>query len=214
MKRTFYAATLVASLMVPTATHAAGDQAREQLFIVPQPSDIVPFSADFTRTEWDRNSDSRHVRVGRVFRAGDNSIRFEIGPSPDNVTSISLRHVRDLAAYLWTRGNGVSLYGITPPPNGSWGPRPRLSSRLTFPKEKIEGFDVVRNDQGNGFSLEAPQLNFFAIYLHRCEENGTRCLEQRFHNINVAPQRPELFDPYELFMLPIDGAAARGLSRR
>jgi hypothetical protein len=212
MKPTFFAVTLVASVVVTSAAPAPRDQP-QQPFIVPQPLHIVPFSADFILTSWDRDSGSRHVRVGRVFRDGDNSLRHEMGPSADNVTSISLTHTRELAAYLWTRGNGVSLYGLTPPPNGSWGPPPRRSSGLTFLEEKFEEFDLVRHDQANGFTLQAPQLNFFNVYVRVCEENGPRCLEQRFHNIKVGPQRDELFDPGELFMLPIDGAArARGLS--
>jgi hypothetical protein len=212
MKPAFLAVTLVASVVVTSAAPAAQDRAQEY-FIVPQPPRIVPFSADFILTSWDLDSGSRHVRVGRVFRDGDNSLRHEMGPSADNVTSISLKHTRDLAAYVWTRGNGVSLYGLTPPPNGSWGPHPRQSSGLTFLEEKFEDFDLVRQDEGNGFTLQAPQLNFFIVYIQLCEEKESVCLEKRFHNIKLGPQRDELFDPSELFRLPIDRAApARGLS--
>jgi hypothetical protein len=211
VKSTFFAVTLVAGVVVTSAV--AGAQDRAQPSVVPQPPHIVPFSADFTLTSWDRNSGSRHVRVGRVFRDGDSSLRHEMGPSADNVMSISLKYVRDFAAYVWTKGNGVSLYALTPPPNGSWGPYPRQSSGLTFLEDTFEEFDVVRQDQGNGFTLQAPQLNFFMVYIQLCEENGPACLEKRFHNIKVGPQRPELFDPGELFILPIDGAApARALS--
>jgi hypothetical protein len=187
-----FAAWTVACVAI-VATAGAVSVASDSRPIIPQPDHIVPFSADYVRTTTTKSGTT--TEVGRFFRASDNSFRRESGPSPGTIALINVRRVQDGAMYVWSLSRGVSVHPLQTPPNG-WGPQSRRRSFEQVVDEKIEGFVVLKTEPRPGdIQLEVPELNFFVIYQRTCVDERAWCTEERYSNIKIGPQPPELFEP-------------------
>lgn len=163
---------------------------------IPQPANYVEFSANVTRTI--ETPEGSTVVYGRVFRSGDGSLRYEWFDPNGQLANASIRSVRDNVFYAWnskSRAWRTTSVPASTDPSTAAVPRPRSSRMYTPVAEPIENFEVLRNGNypNGGYSLDAPQLNFFSLFQHLCDEQPARCEERRYSQIKVQPQPPELF---------------------
>jgi hypothetical protein len=161
---------------------------------IPQADHYIEFKADVDRVRHFANAPTR--MQGSVYRSSDGSLRWEWFDANRRVDSIVLRSVKDNVLYSWNNKSGwrtTSVPASTDPSHP--GPHPRAEKYFSRTVESIEGFEVFLHEyQNGGYSIEAPQLNFFPLVQRICGDDGTSCEEWRLSHIQVGPQSPELFE--------------------
>jgi hypothetical protein len=145
---------------------------------IPSPSDWVAFSADF------RGQGPEGPYEGRFYRGADGSTRKEMGPQGGAIDRIVITNL--------TRGEEYACRK-TCATTSIEGKRPKTPRRmrkmpgLTKLDKPVEGFQAYLWESGTTQTV-IPELNFFAVELR------TSMLSEKYSNIRVGKQPPELFE--------------------
>lgn len=159
---------------------------------VEQPETWTPFSADLRRV----NAMNGAVHVGRFYRSSDGSTRSETGPSLEQINSIGIKNIGDVAFYSWNDKFGWMQQPMTLPPEG-WQPgRIVFNERMTRVQERLGDLELIRHDQSPYTVYRAPMLNMFdVIKLLPCQFESTSACGTWLSNIRIGEQSSELFAP-------------------
>jgi hypothetical protein len=162
-----------------------------QEWLLPQPSDWVPFSATLRHTS--HFNGTIEVIPGRYYRSGDGSTRSETGEQRHRVR-ISIRNMSRVSAFAWSERTGWFETPMTLGPHGTR-PAPWSTANLIPVDDLYEGLRIVRLNIPNGrsFRLMAPELNMFGVVSFFCSERG-QCELIEFRDIRIGEQPRELFE--------------------
>ena len=86
------------------------------------PDSWIPFSATI-----EIHRSHRIVAVGRFYRGSDGSTRAELGPSLDEVPTVTIKNMSRTSIWVWDVDRG---WTALPMDLGPWGTRPVPSARL------------------------------------------------------------------------------------
>jgi hypothetical protein len=153
------------------------------------PSDWVPFVAK-VRSVSGEGANS-HIRMeGLFYRGGDGSDRFESGPPSGPTKTITIHNISANRFYVFEQGRWTSN-PMRLPPSGYHPRKRRVDMRgMEESSEMVSGYRVYKyTDRGGIVSLQAPDLNFFAL---RTSAQGT---VQEFYDVQLGEQPADVFSP-------------------
>ena len=156
---------------------------------IPSPNQWVPFVAN-ARSVVTIDGVKRVRMEGRYYRRSDGSTRFETGPEKGPIKTIAIKNIATTRFYRFSKNhwqsNPMQLR------DGGYLPAKRREDLRGMEKhaEALSGFLVYRyTDRGGLQSLQAPDLNFFAL---RTWNDDTT---QEFFDVQLGEQADDLFEP-------------------
>jgi hypothetical protein len=154
---------------------------------IPSPSSWVPFSAQSEKTT------ARDRIIGSFYRASDGSTRSESTLEGQSWRRITIMNVATVTYFEQDRAGRWCSHPMRIHPKGHLPKKMRVTNpTISSVAEKPEGLTVYRMaGPSKVIQFVAPQLNFFPLILEE-PLSGTR---QRYYNIQIGEQHPELFLP-------------------
>ena len=145
---------------------------------IPSPREWIAFSAEL------RGEGPEGPYEGKFYRGSDGSTRKEMGPRGGAIDRLVIVNLTRGEQYSCRKTCSTTSVDSNRPRTPS---RMRKIAGLTKLDKPVEGFEAYLWESGTT-SVVIPDLNFFAVDLR------TRMLTEKYSNIRVAKQPPELFE--------------------
>lgn len=153
------------------------------------PDSWIPFSATLELRDVHGIS-----AVGRFYRGSDGSTRAELGPSLDEVPTVTIRNMSHTSVWVWDAERG---WTALPMDLGPWGTRPAPAARLSgyvLLETTIKDLEhLVMKKTETALQVLAPELNLLPLIMSHCPSPGG-CHLRRYLDIEIGEQPMELFD--------------------